>query len=458
MLSHFTPALVRPPFARYSHGVSVGAGARILFCSGQLGIGLDDIVPEDATAQTMLCFDNIRAVLDEAGMSAADVVRLNAYVIDRACLADYMAARDAFIETVDPPPAPALGAGSQLQWPHPQARVRWMSETSDPLEWYRRMQRLRRFEARAAALVEAGEIVGAVHEYTGEEAVAVGVCAALRDSDVITSTHRGHGHILAKGGEPRRMFAELLGRESGYNRGRGGSMHIADFSLGIYGANGIVGAGAPMACGAAHAFRLRNEARVAVPFFGDGAMNQGVLLESFNLAVLLCLPVVFVCENNGLAVTSPTDEMTPGGIEPRAAGFGLPACSVDGMDVRAVHETATAAVERARAGGGPSFVECRTVRYSVHNIATGVPPREMRSAAFLETARGRDPIERLAGELDRERLWAQGERVGIDEEIEQELEAAVGFAREGHRPVPDSALDFMYAATYPDFPARGWEP
>ena len=214
-----------------------------------------------------------------------------------------------------------------------------MSETSDPLEWYRRMQRLRRFEAHAAALVETGEIVGAVHEYTGEEAVAVGVCAALRDDDVITSTHRGHGHILAKGGEPKRMFAELLGRETGYNAGRGGSMHIADFSLGIYGANGIVGAGAPMACGAAHAFRIREENRVAVPFFGDGAMNQGVLLESFNLAMLLSLPVVFVCENNGIAITSSAEEMTPGGIAPRAAAFGLPSCSVDGMDVRAVHES-----------------------------------------------------------------------------------------------------------------------
>ena len=213
-----------------------------------------------------------------------------------------------------------------------------------------------------------------------------------------------------------------------------------------------------MACGAAHAFRIRNEHRVAVPFFGDGAMNQGVLLESFNLAVLLHLPVVFVCENNGLAVTSSAEEMTPGGIEPRAASFGLPSCSVDGMDVRAVHAAATAAVERARTGAGPSFIECRTVRYSVHNIAAGAPRRESRSAAFLEAARTRDPIERLAGELDRERLWVQGERVGIDDEVERELEAAVEFARAGRRPEPDTALDFMYVSTYPDFPARGWEP
>ena len=332
-----------------------------------------------------------------------------------------------------------------------------MPETSDPLEWYRRMQRLRRFETHAARLVDSGEIVGAVHEYSGEEAVAVGVCATLRNDDVITSTHRGHGHILAKGGEPRRMFAELLGRESGYNRGRGGSMHIADFSLGIYGANGIVGAGAPMACGAAHAFRLRGEARVAVPFFGDGAMNQGVLLESFNLAVLFRLPVVFLCENNGLAITSPAEEMTPGGIEARAAAFGLHSCSVDGMDVRAVHEASAAAVARARSGGGPGFIECRTVRYSVHNIASGTTPRETRSAAALEAARRRDPIERLAGALDRAHLWRQDERAGIDEEIERELAAAIAFARASRRPAPETALDFMYAASYPDFPARGWE-
>ena len=206
-----------------------------------------------------------------------------------------------------------------------------MAETNNPVEWYRRMQLIRKFEAYLAPLLHSKEIIGAVHEYFGEEAVAVGVCAALKKDDVITSTHRGHGHILAKGGHPKYMFAELLGRETGYNRGRGGSMHIADFSLGIFGANGIVGAGAPMACGASHSFKLRNENRVAVSFFGDGAMNQGVLLESFNLAKVLNLPVIFVCENNGYAVTSPSDVMTPGGIESRAKGFGLSTHSEDGM-------------------------------------------------------------------------------------------------------------------------------
>jgi len=332
-----------------------------------------------------------------------------------------------------------------------------MTQTSDPIEWYRRMRLLRSFETYAGTLVESGEIVGAVHEYLGEEAVAVGVCAALRDDDIITSTHRGHGHILAKGGEPARMFAELLGRETGYNRGRGGSMHIADFSLGIYGANGIVGAGAPMACGVAHAFKLRGEPKVAVPFFGDGAMNQGVLLESLNLAVVLNLPVVFVCENNGYAVTSPVEEMTPGGVASRAAGFGLAADSVDGMDVRAVHAVAEEAVDRARSGKGPSFIECRTARYSVHNIAAGPRSPEHRDDAYLEDVFRRDPIERLAGELTRDGLWADSDREQIDAAIDREVEGSIAFARNSRRPEPSSALDFMYAATYPDFPARGWE-
>ena len=332
-----------------------------------------------------------------------------------------------------------------------------MSETRDPVEWYRRMRRLRRFEMRAAELVGDGEITGPVHEYIGEEAVAVGVCAALRADDVITSTHRGHGHILAKGGAPDRMFAELLGRESGYNRGRGGSMHIADFDLGIYGANGIVGAGVPMACGAAYTFKARGEDRVAVPFFGDGAMNQGVLLESFNLAVILHLPVVFACENNGFAITSSIEEMLGGDLVRRAEGFGLPARSIDGMDVRAVHEATAAAVERARAGGGPTFVEFRTARYSVHNISQGGRMRDNRSEEFLAEARERDPVERLADDLVRDDGWGPGGREEIDDEVEREIEGAIGFARNSPRPRPETALDYMYARTYPDFPAPGWE-
>jgi TPP-dependent pyruvate/acetoin dehydrogenase alpha subunit len=320
---------------------------------------------------------------------------------------------------------------------------------------YRRMRLLRRFEEMAGDLVRGGEIQSAVHDYIGQEAVAVGVCAALGPDDVITSTHRGHGHILAKGGDPARMLAELLGRESGYNKGRGGSMHIADLDLGIFGANGIVGAGAPMACGAAFMFKTRGESHVAVPFFGDGAMNQGVLLESFNLAVMLHLPVVFVCENNGYAVTTPIGEVLKGSILERAAGFGLAVEAADGMDVRAVRATAERAVARAREGGGPSFLEFGTCRYSVHNISAGAAWQDERAEAELADARGRDPIDRLAREMLAEGLWSPEDRTRIDAEVESELEGGLGFARNSRRPDPESAYDFMYARLYPGLPARG---
>lgn len=320
---------------------------------------------------------------------------------------------------------------------------------------YRRMRLLRRFEEMAGDLVRGGEIQSAVHEYTGQEAVAVGVCAALGPDDVITSTHRGHGHILAKGGDPALMLAELLGRETGYNKGRGGSMHIADIDLGIYGANGIVGAGAPMACGAAFMFKTRAERHVAAPFFGDGAMNQGVLLESFNLAVMLNLPVVFVCENNGYAVTTPISEVLKGSILERAAGFGLAVEAVDGMDVRAVRAAAKRAVERARDGGGPSFLECATCRFSVHNVSAGPVRPDERDEDERKDARARDPIERLARQLIEEGHWTADDRARVDAEVESELEGGLGFARNSRRPDPADAYDYMYARPYAGLPARG---
>ena len=321
--------------------------------------------------------------------------------------------------------------------------------------WYRRMKLLRRFEERAGELVDEGAIAGPVHEYLGQEAVAVGVCAALEPDDVITSTHRGHGHILAKGGDPARMFAELLGRETGYNKGRGGSMHIADLELGIYGANGIVGAGAPIACGVAKAFLTQGRDRVAVPFFGDGAMNQGVLLESFNLAVIQKLPVVFVCENNGYAITSPVSDMTREELSGRAAGFGLQAQAVDGMDVGAVHQAATEAVARARRGEGPSFLECRTYRYSVHNIATGASRADARPAEERAQWRERDAIDAYGLLLEKAGTLSGEAREALDAEVEAVLEGAIGFARNSPRPKGADALSFMYAQTYADFPAWG---
>ena len=327
---------------------------------------------------------------------------------------------------------------------------------SDPdIALYRLMRLIRRFEEMTVDLTRAGEIQSAVHVGTGQEAVAAGVCSVLETGDVITSTHRGHGHILAKGGDPARMLAELLGRESGYNRGRGGSMHIADIDLGIYGANGMVGAGAPMACGAAFMFKTRGEAHVAAPFFGDGAMNQGVLLESFNLATMLNLPMIFVCENNGYAVTTPIGEVLKGSILDRAAGFGLAVEAVDGMDVRAVRAAAERAVERARRGGGPSFLECETCRYEVHNVSAGSNWEDERAEAERSDALARDPIERLARELLAERRWSPEDRTRVEGEVESELDGGLGFARNSRRPDAADAYDCMYARDYAGLPARG---
>ncbi|RZJ02213.1 MAG: thiamine pyrophosphate-dependent dehydrogenase E1 component subunit alpha, partial [Haliea sp.] len=231
------------------------------------------------------------------------------------------------------------------------------------------MRLIRRFEERVAEQVDANEIAGVCHEYIGQEAVATGVCAALRDDDVITSTHRGHGHIIAKGGKVRYMLAELFGRTTGYNQGRGGSMHIADMRIGIFGANGIVGAGAPMACGAAYRFKRAGDDRVAVPFFGDGAINQGVLHEALNLGAIWNLPVVYVCENNMYAITTPLREVTKLPPHERARAYGMPGIVADGMDVQAVYEATREAVRRARAGEGPSFLEFETYRYVGHYTA-----------------------------------------------------------------------------------------
>jgi len=322
---------------------------------------------------------------------------------------------------------------------------------------YRRMRLIRRFEEEVAALVDANEIAGVCHEYVGQEAVAAGVCAALRVDDVITSTHRGHGHVIAKGGEVRYMLAELLGRVTGYNRGRGGSMHIADISLGIFGANGIVGAGAPMACGAAYRFKLAGDRRVAVSFFGDGAVNQGVLHEALNLAAIWDLPVVFVCENNLYAITTALRAVSK--LEPhqRAAAYGMPGLAVDGMDVEAVYLAAAAAVERARQGGGPTFVECKTYRYVGHYTAERFMKLSYRSEDEIAAWRQRDAIETWGRRLIEAGLWNGEDLAAADQAVEQEIAQAIAFARASPWPEPASALDYMYSRTYAGTPAWGAE-
>jgi pyruvate dehydrogenase E1 component alpha subunit len=322
---------------------------------------------------------------------------------------------------------------------------------------YRTMRLIRRFEERVVELVNTNEIPGVTHEYVGQEAVATGVCAALKDDDVITSTHRGHGHILAKGGHPRRMIAELMGKADGYNGGRGGSMHIADLSLGIYGANGIVGAGAPIACGAALSAKLRGTGRVAVAFFGDGGMNQGVVHEAMNLAAIWKLPVIFVCENNGYAISAPITQMAAiERLADRAAGYGMPGESVDGMDVLAVHDATASAVARARGGEGPSLLECLTYRFVGHFTAEKARGIRYRSDEEIEVWRRRDPIVTFPQWLESQGVLSREERAKVEAEVEATLDEAVAFARASKFPDPSKALDGMYAVPYPGLPSRGW--
>jgi len=321
---------------------------------------------------------------------------------------------------------------------------------------YRRMQLIRQFELRVIKLVNDNEIAGVTHEYIGEEAVAVGICSALLPSDVITSTHRGHGHIIAKGGDPRRMMAELLGRETGYNHGKGGSMHIADVSLGIYGANGIVAAGVPIAAGAAWASKIRKTDVVAAAFFGDGAANQGVLHETMNLAAIFTLPLIFVCENNQYAVSTSVKYSTAGpGIAARAAGYGFPGVSVDGMDVEAVWLAAQEAVDRARAGEGPTLLECNTYRFHGHFTAEKALGLKYRLPAEMESWRERDPIVLWRKNLEEANTLRREELDAIDKSIEDLVQEAVEYARSSPWPIAADAFDDMYSSTGVGIPAKG---
>jgi acetoin:2,6-dichlorophenolindophenol oxidoreductase subunit alpha len=310
---------------------------------------------------------------------------------------------------------------------------------ADSAGLYRAARLIRRFEERAIELVRAGIIPGGIHPYLGQEAVAAGVCAALRPDDLVTSTHRGHGHVLAKGADPARMLAELAGRATGFNRGRGGSMHAADFGRGILGADAIVGAAAPIAAGAAWAARQAGADRVAVAFFGDGAVNQGIVLEAFNLAALWSVPVVYVCENNGFATTTRTEDAVAGSITARAAAFGIPAGTVDGMDAEAVFAAADEAVARARSGQGPSFLECLTYRFDAHHTFEHILRPRYRTDEEVALGRARDPVE-----IQGARIPAAS-RAEIDARIEALLDEAVRFAHESPYPDPATAADFLYA-------------
>lgn len=310
---------------------------------------------------------------------------------------------------------------------------------ADSAALYRTVLLIRRFEQRAIQLVRSGVIPGGIHPYIGEEAIAAGVCAALRCDDIITSTHRGHGHVLAKGADPCRMLAELAGRETGLNKGRGGSMHAADVGVGIYGANAMVGAAAAIATGAAWWQRCTRQDRVAVTFFGDGAVNQGVLLEALNLAALWRAPVLFVCENNRFATTMRVEDSTAGTITGRAAAFGIPAQTVDGMDPELVLAAASAAVSRARAGEGPSFLECLTYRFDAHHTWEHSARLEYRTADEVAAGSARDPVQIQGARVPEQT------RSRIDAEIEELLDEAERFVAASSDPDPSTALDFLYA-------------
>lgn len=316
-----------------------------------------------------------------------------------------------------------------------------MPDRSETL--YRQMRTIRSFEEWVVTLVNTGEIAGATHEYTGQEAVAVGVCSELATVDVITSTHRGHGHLIAKGASVDAMMAELLGRRTGLNRGRGGSMHAADLALGILGANGIVAAGAPIAAGAAWAARASGSGGVAVTFFGDGGVNQGVLAETMNLAAIWKLPIIFACENNGFAVTLRADTAIAGSAVARARAYDMPAEAVDGMDVEAVSSATAAAVARARAGDGPTFLEFDTYRFVGHNTGERYLGLTYRTDDEITGWRVRDPLDRTGGQLP------EGRRAAIDAEVTTALEDAVTFARASEVPDPSDALAYNYTDLVP---------
>lgn len=316
--------------------------------------------------------------------------------------------------------------------------------TEKQIEMLRSMQTIRRFEERASDDYQAGAIYGVVHCYIGEEAVAVGVCAALNRDDQIISTHRGHGHCLAKGADLNRMMAELYGRQTGYCKGKGGSMHIADFSIGMLGANGIVAGGIPIVTGAGLAAQLEGKGRVAVSFFGDGASNAGPFHESINIAATWKLPMLYVCENNLYSAgTIAADTLALSDVAARAAGYGIPGVVVDGNDVMAVYEAAEAAVSRARAGQGPTLIECKTYRWRGHTERPG--QEDPRPKEEIEEWRQRDPINRFATNLMDQGLLTEEAWQQMDADILAAIEDAVKFSEESPFPDPDAAVEDIFA-------------
>lgn len=320
------------------------------------------------------------------------------------------------------------------------------------MDMYLRMVRIREFENKAQSLFAEGKIPGFVHLYLGEEAVATGVCECLRDDDYITSTHRGHGHIIAKGGDLKYMMAELFGKATGYCKGKGGSMHIADRDRGILGANGIVGAGHNIAVGAGLSASYRGTDQVCACFFGDGATNQSTFHEGLNMAAIWNLPVVFVCENNNYGISmSQARHQAIKDVSDRAAAYGMPGIAVDGNDVMAVYEAALEAVARARKGQGPTLIECKTYRHRGHfeGDPSVYKPKD-EQAEWLK----KDPIPRYRKFLQENGFATEDELDAVDRRVQEELAEAVSFANESPLPTPESVVQDIYSDIVEEVRAR----
>lgn len=308
---------------------------------------------------------------------------------------------------------------------------------------YEKMLEIRYFEEKVFELYGQNLVPGTIHLYAGEEAVAVGVCSSLRKDDYVTSTHRGHGHCIAKGAELKRTMAEILGKKTGYCKGKGGSMHIADFNVGMLGATAVVGAGLPIAVGAGLSAKLRKTDQVVACFFGEGASNQGTFHESINMASAWSLPVIFVCENNLYAMgTRQSRIMNVENVADRAVAYGIPGVTVDGNDVLAVFEASQKAVDRARGGGGPTLIECKTYRHKGHSR---VDPAKYRPKEEVEQWLARDPLKRFKQVLLQNSDFSQSEVQEIEEKVAADIEEAVKFAVQSPYPAPEEALEDVYA-------------
>jgi acetoin:2,6-dichlorophenolindophenol oxidoreductase subunit alpha len=334
---------------------------------------------------------------------------------------------------------------AQSKKPKQQATETATARDERWLHFYRQMLKIRLFEEEVNQLYLGAKMPGLAHLYIGEEAVAVGVCEALRRDDYITSTHRGHGHCIAKGASVDRMFAELLGKASGYCRGKGGSMHIADQDTGNLGANAIVGGSAGIATGAAMSAKMRGSDQVAVCFFGDGALGQGLLYETMNMAALWKLPVIFVCENNQYNEYTHYSETTAGEITGRAKAFAMHTESIDGQDVKTVHVTALKLIGRARRGEGPAFLHCQTYRFHGHHVGD-IDRAYYRTKKEEEAWKSRrDPVKLLAAWLEKNRLADSKLLSRFESEISKEVKDAANFALNAPYPPAEEVNQHVYA-------------